>query len=71
MIKDTVKMVPIWNKYALTVEESAQYFGIGEKTLRRFLKAHEGEDFLMMNGVKVLVKRQAFERYLDEYVTAL
>ena len=63
--------VPIWEKYALTVEEATIYFGIGEKVLRRFLKEHADEDFLISNGVKTLVKRQAFANYLDEKVTAL
>ena len=26
--------VPIWEKYMLTVDEAAQYFGIGEKKIR-------------------------------------
>lgn len=63
--------VPIWEKYALTIEEATIYFGIGEKVLRRFLKEHADEDFLISNGVKTLVKRRAFEHYLDEKVTAL
>jgi len=25
--------VPIWNKYALSIEEAADYFGIGQKKL--------------------------------------
>ena len=27
------KMVPIWEKYKLTVDEAVQYFGIGEKKI--------------------------------------
>lgn len=52
-------------------EEATVYLGIGEKVLRRFLKEYVNEDFLISNGVKTLVKRQAFEHYLDEKVTAL
>ena len=29
-------VVPIWEKYMLTVEEAAKYFGIGEKKKGRF-----------------------------------
>lgn len=47
------------------------YFGIEEKVFRRSLKEHANEDFLISNGVKTLVKRQAFEHYLDEKVTEL
>lgn len=63
--------VPVWKKYSLTIAEATEYFGIGEKVLRRFLKEHPNEDFLIYNGVKVLIKREAFEKYLDQYVNAI
>lgn len=66
-----VLTVPLWRKYALTIEEATVYFGIGDKVLRRFLKEHPDEGFLISNGVKTLVKRKAFEEYLDENVTAI
>ena len=31
------KMVPIWEKYMLTVDEAVQYFGIGEKKIRMLI----------------------------------
>ena len=30
-------MVPIWEKYMLTVDEAVQYFGIGEKKIRMLI----------------------------------
>lgn len=71
MTDRAVAKVPIYQKYCLTVAEAAEYFGIGEKVLRRFFKEHEDEGFLIHNGVKVLVKREAFANYLDQYVTAI
>lgn len=63
--------VPIWEKYTLTIEEASQYFGIGEKTLRRFVKEHMEEDFIICNGAKVLIKRKVFEKYIDESLSVL
>lgn len=63
--------LPWWQKYTLTIEEAAQYFGIGEKTLRRFVKEHEDKEFLLHNGAKVHIKRKAFEEYLDENFTVI
>ena len=60
-----------WMKYTLTVEETATYFGIGEKTLRRFLKDHMDDNFIIQNGTKVLIKRLLFEKYVDEKLMVL
>ena len=35
--------LPWWEKYAPIMEEASLYFGIGEKTLRRFVKEHQKE----------------------------
>ncbi len=63
--------LPWWKKYTLTVEEASQCFGIGEKTLRRFIKEHSEEEFIIYNGTKVQIKRKAFEKYIDENINAL
>ena len=71
MAEKQVITVPIWKKYSLTISEASAYFGIGEKVLRRFIKEHPDESCWIQNGVKVLVKREAFSRYLDQHVTAI
>ena len=58
--------IPVWEKYMLTIAEASDYFNIGENKLRRFLSEHEGEDYILMNGVKVLVKRKLFEQMIDK-----
>lgn len=63
--------LPWWKKYTLTIEEAALYFGIGEKTLRRFVKEHPNESFIIYNGTKVQVKRKVFEKFIDEKVSIL
>lgn len=52
-------------------EEASLYFGIGEKTLRRFVKEHPNEEFIIYNGTKVQIKRKVFEKFIDEKVTVM
>lgn len=52
-------------KYNLTVKEAAAYFSIGEKKMRRIAEENPDGDFILMNGSHMLIKRTAFERYLD------
>ena len=39
------KMVPIWEKYMLTVDEAVQYFGIGEKKIRMLISENADSDY--------------------------
>ena len=57
--------IPVWERYALTVTEAAKYYHIGEAKLRRIAEEHPNADFIIMNGNRVLFKRQRFEKYLD------
>lgn len=57
--------VPIWEKYALTIYEAAEYFGIGEHRLRQLVRENRQADFVLWIGVKVEIKRKLFEKYLD------
>ena len=38
-------MVPIWEKYMLTVDEAVQYFGIGEKKIRMLISENTDTDY--------------------------
>lgn len=59
---------PIYKKYALTIEEASEYFNIGQKTLIKALTDYYDEDnsYLLQVGKKRLIKRVAFEKYLDK-----
>ena len=59
-----IREIPLSEKYNLTVSEASQYFNIGQDKLRRVLE--DNPEFVIMNGVKVLVKRRKFEKDLDE-----
>ena len=63
--------ISVKDKFCLTIEEASRYFGIGEKKLRRLvnsnLDVHDNLDagFVIQNGVKILIKRQRFEQFLN------
>ena len=60
------KDVPIWEKYTLTIEETAGYFRIGEGKLRRMAEGRPVPGWVIQNGNRVQIKRKLFERFLDE-----
>lgn len=60
------KVVPISEKYMLSIAEASAYFGIGESKLRRLISENKGADYILQNGRKVLIKRKQFERVIDE-----
>lgn len=56
--------VPIWEKENLTLEEAAAYFGIGINKLRE-LTSGDSCKFVLWIGTKRLIKRRAFQAYLE------
>ncbi len=57
--------IPIWEKYALSVEEAAAYFRIGENKLRKLIDSNLEAQYLLFNGNRVMIKRKKFEEFLD------
>ena len=55
-----------WQKYTLTLNGASKYFGIGYKKLQRFVAEHADESYILWNGNRAQIKREQFERYLDE-----
>lgn len=55
--------VPIWEKYCLTLDEAAAYFGIGVNELRE-MSDEPNCQFVIFNGSKRLIKRQKLEENL-------
>ena len=62
--------IPVWKRYALTITEAANYYHIGEAKLRILVDNPPNADFAMLTGIRVLIKRKKFEKFLDE-ATAL
>ena len=61
-----VIQIPYWERYLLTIREAAEYFHIGEKKLRQIVEENGTADFIIMNGNRAMIKRKAFEQYLDQ-----
>ena len=59
------EIIPVWERYMLTITEASNYYHIGENKLRMIAEEHIKEDFIIMNGNRVLFKRQKFEKFLD------
>ncbi|MBO5279257.1 MAG: hypothetical protein J6B06_07190 [Lachnospiraceae bacterium] len=57
--------VPLWQRYLLTISEASRYFNIGEKKLRQIVQENSDADFILNNGVKILIKRVKFEQFID------
>ena len=57
--------VPIWEKFALTIQEAAQYFNLGEKKIRKLAQEHLDFGFVLQNGNKTLIKRKKFEEFIN------
>ena len=71
MTDDTKTNFPWYKKQLLTINEASDYYGIGYRTLTRFLRDHEDEDLVVYNGSRVLVKRKKFTKFLSDNVTVL
>lgn len=57
--------IPVWERYVLTITEASDYYHIGENKLRMIAEEHIKEEFIIMNGNRILFKRQKFEEFLD------
>ena len=58
--------IPLREKQNLTLIEASEYFGIGQNKLRE-LSGMRNCNFVLFNGSKRLIKRKAFEKYLEEH----
>lgn len=58
-------IVPVGEKYMLTMKEAAEYFNIGVKKMRRLAEDNLGR-FAVYNGNRYLIIRTKFEKFLEE-----
>ena len=59
-------VVPVWEKYTMSIEEAAAYFRIGENKLRKIISDDKDADFILWNGNRAQIKRKKFEAYIDK-----
>lgn len=58
--------IPLSEKYILNIEEAADYFGIGQKKLRKIVEDNGDGDFVLRNGNRTQIKRKKFEQFIDK-----
>ena len=63
--KEKGEMVPVSERFALTIEEASAYTGIGEKTLKS-ISDNEDCDFVLWVKSKRMFKRKKLEEYLEK-----
>ena len=63
--KKAIPPVPLCEKWLLSIEEAAAYFGVGQNRLAK-LALQDGCKFIVFVGNKKLIKRKKFEEFLDE-----
>ena len=64
-MSETTNKVPIHLKMTLTTKEAAEYSNIGINKIDTLLRM-PGCPFVLFVGAKKLVKRKAFEDYINE-----
>ena len=64
-IKKSVLFVPLCEKWLLSIEEAAAYFGVGQNRLAK-LASQAGCKFVVFVGNTKRIKRKKFEEFLDE-----
>jgi excisionase family DNA binding protein len=63
-VSDEVK-IPIYEAYTLSIEEAAEYFGIGQTRLRRLIRLNPNAEYLISIGNRTRIKRVKFEQFID------
>ncbi len=59
--------IPIWHKLCLTIEEAAAYSNIGEGRIRSLLDK-KNCSFALKKGNRILIKREAFEKWVNSQI---
>lgn len=67
-IENKNTMVPVWERFLLTIKKASQYFNIGENKLYQIVGAYLESDykFVLQNGNRMMINRQKFEKFLNE-----
>ena len=64
------EQISIKDKVLITINEAAEYIGVGHTAIRKFLEGREDE-FCVLVGNRKLIKREKFEKYIKNSVTVL
>lgn len=53
------------DKFLMSIRDAATYFSIGENKIRQIVKENPDAKLSVMSGNRVLIKRKAFESFLE------
>lgn len=53
------------------LNDLSEYFGIGYKKLKAFVEVHSDERFVLWNGNRIMIKRELFEKYMNERMSVI
>ena len=60
-----MRKTPLTERYLLSIREAADYFGIGEKKLRRLAENNLYHGFAVYNGNRYMIIRKKLEEFLE------
>lgn len=60
-----MRQTPLNERYLLFIREAADYFGIGEKKLRRLAENNLYHGFAVYNGNRYMIIRKKLEEFLE------
>ena len=66
-VNRSAELIPVQEKYALTIREASEYFSIGIKKMRRLAEDNLGR-FAIYSGNRYLIIRTKFEKYIDSLI---
>lgn len=66
-VNRSAELIPVQEKYDLTIREASEYFSIGIKKMRRLAEDNEGK-FAVTMGSRYLIVREKFEKYIDSLI---
>ena len=58
--------IPWWEKCTLSIQESAEYFGIGQHRLREIVSEDYESKYHLMLGRTIKIKRKQFEEFIEK-----
>lgn len=57
--------LPWWEKYSLSIKETAVYYNIGENKLRELINNNPDLPFIVHVGQRITINRKKFEKWYD------
>ena len=66
-VNRSAELIPVQEKYALTIREASEYFSIGIKKMRRLAEVNLGR-FAIYSGNRYLIIRTKFEKNIDSLI---